>query len=90
MTMTWTSPIPQLGLGTWGRAGDAGTAAILKAIEFGYRHLDTAQHRGPDIVESNLQKGDRVGAHAQSYDVPCRRPSQFEAAIRRACGQDDP
>jgi 2,5-diketo-D-gluconate reductase B len=38
-----TSAIPQLGLGTFGRTGDAGMAAILSAIELGYRHLDTAQ-----------------------------------------------
>ena len=43
MTMPWRSPIPQLGLGTYGRTGDAGMAAILTAIEVGYRHIDTAQ-----------------------------------------------
>jgi 2,5-diketo-D-gluconate reductase B len=41
--MAWTSPVPQLGLGTYGRTGDDGTAAILAAIELGYRHIDTAQ-----------------------------------------------
>lgn len=35
--------IPKLGLGTYGRTGDEGVAALLKAIEIGYRHLDTAQ-----------------------------------------------
>ena len=35
--------IPQLGLGTFGRTGEAGVAALLKAIEIGYRHIDTAQ-----------------------------------------------
>ena len=39
----YASPIPQLGLGTYGRTGDAGMAAILLALELGYRHLDTAQ-----------------------------------------------
>ncbi|MCT8990452.1 aldo/keto reductase [Chelativorans sp. SCAU2101] len=41
--MVYSSPIPQLGLGTFGRTGDAGIAAILKALEIGYRHIDTAQ-----------------------------------------------
>ena len=41
--MTYSGPIPQLGLGTFGRTGEAGVEAILKAIEIGYRHLDTAQ-----------------------------------------------
>lgn len=35
--------IPPLGLGTFGRTGDAGIAAIELALEIGYRHLDTAQ-----------------------------------------------
>jgi 2,5-diketo-D-gluconate reductase B len=35
--------IPPLGLGTYGRTGDAGMAAILTALELGYRHIDTAQ-----------------------------------------------
>jgi 2,5-diketo-D-gluconate reductase B len=35
--------IPKFGLGTFGRTGEAGIAAILTALEVGYRHLDTAQ-----------------------------------------------
>lgn len=35
--------IPRLGLGTYGRTGPEGLAAILDALEAGYRHLDTAQ-----------------------------------------------
>jgi 2,5-diketo-D-gluconate reductase B len=35
--------IPAIGLGTFGRTGDAGTASILAALEIGYRHIDTAQ-----------------------------------------------
>jgi 2,5-diketo-D-gluconate reductase B len=38
-----THSIPKLGLGTYGRTGDAGIEAMLKAIEIGYRHIDTAQ-----------------------------------------------
>jgi 2,5-diketo-D-gluconate reductase B len=41
--MTYSGPIPQLGLGTFGRTGDAGVEAMLTAIEIGYRHIDTAQ-----------------------------------------------
>jgi 2,5-diketo-D-gluconate reductase B len=46
--MAWTSPIPQLGLGTYGRIGDEGLAAILTGLELGYRHLDTAQSYGTE------------------------------------------
>ena len=35
--------IPKLGLGTGRSIGDDGVAAISKAIEVGYRHIDTAQ-----------------------------------------------
>jgi 2,5-diketo-D-gluconate reductase B len=38
-----SSPIPRIGLGTFGRTGEAGMAAILTALEIGYRHIDTAQ-----------------------------------------------
>lgn len=41
--MAFQSSIPQLGLGTYGRTGDTGIAAIETALEIGYRHLDTAQ-----------------------------------------------
>ena len=35
--------IPVIGLGTFGRTGDAGVESILAAFEIGYRHIDTAQ-----------------------------------------------
>jgi 2,5-diketo-D-gluconate reductase B len=56
--------IPKLGLGTYGRTGDEGIAALLKAIEIGYRHLDTAQSYGTEqsvgeaMRRSNLQRDD--------------------------------
>ncbi|HWJ75126.1 MAG TPA: aldo/keto reductase [Kaistia sp.] len=62
--MTYSGPIPQLGLGTFGRTGDAGTEAILTAIEIGYRHLDTAQtydtekQVGEAMRRSGLPRGD--------------------------------
>lgn len=56
--------IPKLGLGTYGRTGTDGTAAILTAIEIGYRHIDTAQSYdteaqvGAAIRQSGLPRGD--------------------------------
>lgn len=35
--------IPPMGFGTFGRTGEEGIAALLFALETGYRHLDTAQ-----------------------------------------------
>src|SRR3954449_8078619 len=40
--------IPKLGLGTYGRTGEEGMAAILNALDIGYRHLDTAQSYGTE------------------------------------------
>ena len=40
--------IPKLGVGTSGRAGDAGRAVILTALHVGYRHIDTAQSYGSE------------------------------------------
>src|SRR6478609_9483151 len=40
--------IPKLGLGTYGRTGEDGMLAILKALEVGFRHIDTAQSYGSE------------------------------------------
>ena len=40
--------IPKLGLGTFGRTGEAGVDAILSALNIGYRHIDTAQSYGTE------------------------------------------
>jgi 2,5-diketo-D-gluconate reductase B len=58
------SPIPPLGLGTYGRTGKDGLAAILTAIEIGYRHLDTAQTYD---TESNV--GEAVRRSGLSRDA---------------------
>lgn len=62
--MTFNAPIPQLGVGTYGRTGDEGIQAILAAIEIGYRHIDTAQsydtegNVGEAIRRSGLPRSD--------------------------------
>lgn len=43
-----STEIPNIGFGTYGRVGEAGIAAILTALEVGYRHLDTAQTYGSE------------------------------------------
>lgn len=35
--------IPKIGLGTWFIPDDEAAAAVCKAVEIGYRHIDTAQ-----------------------------------------------
>ena len=52
--------IPQLGFGVWQVQDDAATPAVLKALEVGYRHIDTAaiygneQGVGRAIAESGV------------------------------------
>lgn len=56
--------IPSMGLGTWGRNGAEGVAALLAALEIGYRHFDTAQTYdteaavGEAIRQSGLPRDD--------------------------------
>lgn len=56
--------MPLMGLGTYGRRGSEGTAAILAALEIGYRHIDTAQSYdterecGEAIRQSGLPRAD--------------------------------
>jgi hypothetical protein len=40
--------MPVLGLGTWGLAGSACERIVSKALELGYRHIDTAQLYGDE------------------------------------------
>ena len=49
--------IPVLGYGTWQMKGDEGRAGVEKALEFGYRHIDTAQ-----IYENEAEVGAGIAA----------------------------
>lgn len=42
--------IPKIGLGTWFIPDDEAAAAVCKAVEIGYRHIDTAQAYGMSVV----------------------------------------
>lgn len=56
--------MPLMGLGTYGRRGSEGIAAMLAALEIGYRHLDTAQSYdterecGEALRQSGLSRAD--------------------------------
>ena len=49
--------IPVLGFGTWQLVGDTGTNAVVKALEVGYRHIDTADRYGnhKEIAQATQQ-----------------------------------
>lgn len=56
--------MPKLGLGTWPMLGEECTAAVLQALELGYRHIDTATGYnneaavGRALVESGVLRTD--------------------------------
>jgi 2,5-diketo-D-gluconate reductase B len=80
--------IPKLGLGTSGRMGDAGLAAILKALEVGYRHIDTAQSYGSEacVGEAVRRSGvprSRVFITTKVADTRLDR-SQFMDSVERS------
>ena len=56
--------IPRLGLGTYRRTGDEGVAAILTALELGYRHLDTAQNYDNEAAVGEAVRRSGLGRDA--------------------------
>lgn len=48
--------IPAMGFGTYGRNGEDGIAAMLVALDAGYRHLDTAQDYGTESAVGEAVK----------------------------------
>jgi len=56
--------MPQMGYGTWNRAGDEAYKGVLCALEAGYRHIDTAEgYRneefvGKAIADSGIRRAD--------------------------------
>ena len=79
--------IPVLGLGTYGRTGPEGLAAILDALEAGYRHLDTAQtydteaNLGEAIRRSGLPR-DEVFVTTKIADTHLDSPRALDSVRR--------
>ncbi len=42
--------IPKLGLGTWFIPDDSAAQAVCEAVKAGYRHFDTAQAYGNEVI----------------------------------------
>lgn len=53
--------IPAIGLGTWDLRGDAAVAAVKRALDVGYRHIDTAAMYGNE---------EQVGAAIRAHSTP--------------------
>jgi 2,5-diketo-D-gluconate reductase B len=87
------SPIPRIGLGTYGLTGDAGLNVIGTALEVGYRHLDTAQTYGTEsnvgraVAASGLPRAD-IFITTKVADTHLDRPA-FLSSVRASLDQLD-
>lgn len=78
--------IPQLGLGTWPLDDEKVSAAVVRAVEAGYRHIDTA-------VKYGNEKGVGDGIRASGVDredlfVTTKLDGEFQGNDRAAEGLD--
>jgi 2,5-diketo-D-gluconate reductase A len=76
--------IPQLGLGTWPLDDDQVAAAVVSAVEAGYRHIDTA-------VKYGNEEGVGTGIRASGVDrgemfVTTKLDGQFQGQDRAVAG----
>lgn len=74
-------PFPELGLGTYGLSGDRGVAAIVAAIESGYRLMDTAVSYGNEreVGEAVRTSGVDRGGIFVTTKIPGRHHGYSEA-----------
>jgi len=74
-------PFPELGLGTYGLSGDRGVAAIVAAIESGYRLMDTAVSYGNEreVGEAVRTSGVDRGELFVTTKIPGRHHGYSEA-----------
>jgi 2,5-diketo-D-gluconate reductase B len=75
--------IPVMGLGTYGRTGEAGTELIAAALALGCRHLDTAQSYGTEanVGEAIRRSGiprDQVFITTKAARVHLARPAMLD------------
>ncbi len=85
--------MPMIGFGTWRLRGRAGRAAMLAALEAGYRHIDTATMYGNEsdvshaVADSGLDRGS-VFLTTKLPSGKAERERATLAASLRALGTD--
>ena len=91
-TLSNNVSIPELGFGTWQTPnGDVAVSAVKKALEVGYRHIDTAQGYknedsvGQAIKESGIPREEiflttKLWNENHSYDLVL---SSFEESLKK-------
>ncbi|MFF1882542.1 aldo/keto reductase [Pseudarthrobacter sp. NPDC058196] len=84
ITLNDGNSIPQMGLGTWPLDDDQVAAAVVQAVEAGYRHIDTA-------VKYGNERGVGNGIRASGLDrselfVTTKLDGEFQGHDRAAAG----
>lgn len=91
-TLSNNVSIPELGFGTWQTPnGDVAVSAVKKALEVGYRHIDTAQgYKNEDSVGQAIKESDipreeiflttKLWNENHSYDLVL---SSFEESLKK-------
>ncbi|MDP9997342.1 MULTISPECIES: aldo/keto reductase [Pseudarthrobacter] len=76
--------IPQLGLGTWPLDDDQVAAAVVSAVEAGYRHIDTAVKYGNEEGVGNGMRAS--GVDRAELFVTTKLDGQFQGQDRAVAG----
>ena len=69
--------VPAIGFGTYPLAGEEGTAAMVSALEVGYRYLDSAVNYGNEAEVGEALR--RCGLPREQVQVATKIPGRFHA-----------
>lgn len=76
-TLNDGTPVPAIGLGTYNLRGEAGTAAMVTALESGYRYLDSAVNYDNEVEVGEALR--RSGIPRDQVQVATKVPGRFHA-----------
>lgn len=95
VTFNDATEMPQLGLGTWNLRDEEATTVVRRAIELGYRHIDTASiYRNEEAVGAAIRDAIKAGdvtreelfvtSKVWNKDQGSQRAAEaFQASLRR-------
>jgi 2,5-diketo-D-gluconate reductase A len=78
--------IPQIGLGTWPLDDEQVTAAVVQAVEAGYRHIDTAVKYGNEAGVGNGIRSS--GLDRSELFITTKLDGEFQGQDRAVAGLD--
>ena len=87
LTLNSGRQMPQLGLGTYGLSGRAGTDAVIAAADIGYRLFDTAVRYGNEAAVGAGVKAS--GVHREELFVTTKFDGEFQGGRRAERGLDE-